>query len=58
MEFYLSKILNFFMNPLYILSIIILIQLFIIFFTELKKLVICHLVIPMVITKCIISEDE
>ena len=40
MEFYLSKILNFFINPLYILSIIILIQLFIIFFTESKKLVI------------------
>jgi uncharacterized SAM-binding protein YcdF (DUF218 family) len=40
MEFYLSKILNFFINPLYILSIIILIQLFIIFFIESKKLVI------------------
>jgi uncharacterized SAM-binding protein YcdF (DUF218 family) len=40
MEFYLSKILNFFINPLYILSIIILIQLFIIFFAESKKLVI------------------
>jgi uncharacterized SAM-binding protein YcdF (DUF218 family) len=40
MEFYLSKILNFFINPLYILSIIILIQLFIIFFIETKKLVI------------------
>jgi len=40
MEFYLSKILNFFINPLYILSIIILTQLFIIFFTESKKLVI------------------
>ena len=39
MEFYLSKILNFFINPLYILSIIILIQLFIIFFTESKKLI-------------------
>ena len=38
MEFYLSKILNFFINPLYILSIIILIQLFIIFFIESKKL--------------------
>ena len=40
MEFYLSKILNFFINPLHILSIIILIQLFIIFFIESKKLVI------------------
>jgi uncharacterized SAM-binding protein YcdF (DUF218 family) len=40
MEFYLSKILNFFINPLYILSIIILIQLFIIFFIESKKFVI------------------
>jgi uncharacterized SAM-binding protein YcdF (DUF218 family) len=40
MEFYLSKILNFFINPLYILSIIILIQLFIIFFIQSKKLVI------------------
>ena len=39
MEFYLSKILNFFINPLYILSIIILIQLFIIFFTESKKFI-------------------
>jgi uncharacterized SAM-binding protein YcdF (DUF218 family) len=40
MEFYLSKILNFFINPLYILSLVILIQLFIIFFTQSKKLVI------------------
>jgi len=40
MEFYLLKILNFFISPLYILSIIILIQLFIIFFIESKKLVI------------------
>jgi uncharacterized SAM-binding protein YcdF (DUF218 family) len=40
MEFYLSKILNFFINPLYILSLIILIQLFIIFFIQSKKLVI------------------
>jgi uncharacterized SAM-binding protein YcdF (DUF218 family) len=40
MEFYLSKIFNFFINPLYILLIIILIQLFIIFFIESKKLVI------------------
>ena len=39
MEFYLSKILNFFINPLYILSLIILLQLFIIFFTQSKKLV-------------------
>ena len=40
MEFNLSKILNFFINPLYILFIIILIQLFIIFFIQSKKLVI------------------
>ena len=40
MEFYLSKIVNFFTNPLYILFSIILIQLFIIFFIESKKLVI------------------
>jgi uncharacterized SAM-binding protein YcdF (DUF218 family) len=40
MEFYLSKILDFFINPLYILSLIILIQLFIIFFIQSKKLVI------------------
>jgi len=40
MEFYLSKILNFFINPLYILSLVILIQLFIIFFLQSKKLVI------------------
>jgi uncharacterized SAM-binding protein YcdF (DUF218 family) len=40
MEFYLSKILNFFINPLYILLSVILIQLFIIFFSESKKLVI------------------
>ena len=40
MEFYLSKIFNFFINPLYILSLIILIQLFIIFFLQSKKLVI------------------
>jgi uncharacterized SAM-binding protein YcdF (DUF218 family) len=40
MEFYLSKILNFFINPLHILFIIILIQLLIIFFIESKKLVI------------------
>jgi len=40
MEFYLSKIVNFFTNPLYILFIIIIIQLFIIFFIESKKLVI------------------
>ncbi len=40
MEFYLSKILNFFINPLYILCLVILIQLFIIFFIHSKKLVI------------------
>ena len=40
MEFYLSKILNFVINPLHILSLIILIKLFIIFFLESKKLVI------------------
>ncbi len=40
MEFYLSKILNFFINPLYILYSIILIQLSIIFFIQSKKLVI------------------
>jgi uncharacterized SAM-binding protein YcdF (DUF218 family) len=40
MEFYLSKIFNFFINPLYILSLVILIQLFIIFFIQSKKLVI------------------
>jgi len=40
MEFYLSKILYFFINPLYILSLIILIQLFTIFFLQSKKLVI------------------
>jgi uncharacterized SAM-binding protein YcdF (DUF218 family) len=39
MEFYLSKILNFFIVPLHILSLIILIQLFIIFFMQSKKLV-------------------
>jgi uncharacterized SAM-binding protein YcdF (DUF218 family) len=40
MEFYLSKILNFFINPLCILSLVVLIQLFIIFFIQSKKLVI------------------
>jgi uncharacterized SAM-binding protein YcdF (DUF218 family) len=40
MEFYLSKILNFFINPLYILSLVILMQLFMIFFIQSKKLVI------------------
>jgi uncharacterized SAM-binding protein YcdF (DUF218 family) len=40
MEFYLSKILYFFINPLYILSLVILIQLFTIFFLQSKKLVI------------------
>jgi uncharacterized SAM-binding protein YcdF (DUF218 family) len=39
MEFYLSKILNLFINPLYILSLIVLIQLFVIFFIQSKKLV-------------------
>jgi uncharacterized SAM-binding protein YcdF (DUF218 family) len=40
MEFYLSKIVNFFTSPQYILFLIILTQLFIIFFIESKKLVI------------------
>jgi uncharacterized SAM-binding protein YcdF (DUF218 family) len=40
MEFYLSKIINFLINPLHILSLIILIQLFIIFFIQSNKLVI------------------
>ena len=40
MEFYLSKIVNFFINSQYILFLIILSQLFIIFFVESKKLVI------------------
>ena len=40
MEFYLSKILNFFINPMHILSLVILMQLFIIFFMQSKKLVI------------------
>jgi uncharacterized SAM-binding protein YcdF (DUF218 family) len=40
MEFYLSKILSFFTSPLYILSLVILIQLFIVFFIQSKKLVI------------------
>ena len=40
MEFYLSKILNFFINPMYILSLVILMQLFIIFFIQSKKLII------------------
>ena len=40
MEFYLSKILNFFIDPLYILFLIIFAQIFIIFFIESKKLVI------------------
>jgi len=40
MEFYLSKIFNFFINPLNILFLIILIQLFIIFFVESKKKII------------------
>ena len=40
MEFYLSKILNFLISPLYILLLVISIQLFIIFFLQSKKLVI------------------
>jgi uncharacterized SAM-binding protein YcdF (DUF218 family) len=40
MELYLSKIINFFINPLYILFLIIFAQIFIIFFIESKKLVI------------------
>ena len=40
MEFYLSKIINFLINPMHILSLVILIQLFIIFFMQSKKLVI------------------
>ena len=40
MEFYLSKIINFFIDPLYILFLIIFAQIFIIFFIESKKLVI------------------
>jgi uncharacterized SAM-binding protein YcdF (DUF218 family) len=40
MEFYLSKIINFFINPLYILLLIILIQIFTVFFINSKKLVI------------------
>ena len=40
MEFYLSKIFNFFINPLYILLSVTLIQLFIIFFLKSKKLAI------------------
>ena len=40
MEFYISKIVNFFFNLQHILFLIILIQLFVIFFTESKKLVI------------------
>jgi uncharacterized SAM-binding protein YcdF (DUF218 family) len=40
MEFYLLKILNFFIDPMYILFLVILIQLFIIFFMQSKKLVI------------------
>ena len=39
MEFYLSKILNFLINPLHQLFIITLIQIFIIFFIQSKKLV-------------------
>jgi len=40
MELYLSKIIKFFIDPLHILFLIILIQLFIIFFIESKRLVI------------------
>jgi uncharacterized SAM-binding protein YcdF (DUF218 family) len=40
MEFYLSKIINFFINPLHIFLLIILVQLFTIFFIQSKKLVI------------------
>ena len=40
MELYLSKIINFFIDPLYILFLIIFAQFFIIFFIESKKLVI------------------
>jgi uncharacterized SAM-binding protein YcdF (DUF218 family) len=40
MEFYLTKIVNFFIDPLHILSLVISIQLFIIFFIESKKLII------------------
>jgi uncharacterized SAM-binding protein YcdF (DUF218 family) len=40
MEFYLSKIINFIINPFYILFFIIFIQIFIIFFTKSKKLTI------------------
>jgi len=39
MEFYLSKIINFIFDPLYILFVIILVQIFIIFFLDSKKLV-------------------
>jgi len=39
MEFYLSKILNFLINPIHILSLVVLMQLFVVFFTESKKLV-------------------
>ena len=40
MEFYLSQIVNFFINPFYILFFIILIQIFIVFFINSKKLII------------------
>jgi uncharacterized SAM-binding protein YcdF (DUF218 family) len=40
MEFYLTKILNFFTNPLYVFSLVILIQLFLIFFINSRKLAI------------------
>jgi uncharacterized SAM-binding protein YcdF (DUF218 family) len=40
MEFYLSKILNFLINPLHLLSLIVLLQLFFIFFINSKKFII------------------
>lgn len=40
MEFYLSKVLNFFINPLNIFLLIVFTQLFIIFFIDKKKLVV------------------
>jgi uncharacterized SAM-binding protein YcdF (DUF218 family) len=40
MEFYLSKLLNFFINPLHLLSLIVLLQLLFIFFINSKKFII------------------
>jgi len=40
MEFYLSKILNFFINPIYILFLVVLIQIFLIFFIKSNKFII------------------